>query len=1183
MNYQPETYFTSVEKDDVPMWKHIKGYVTIVSVGTATDAAVPIQVGNSKYNALIDTGATRSVMSESCYRNLMLPTPKQIYNIDVRSASGNRLKTIGMTECTFSLGKQPYTYNFLVCKELSRPMILGLDFLRSNRIGTDWSQSGKFVLHQKEKILVESLETYITGPRIYTKNHIDIPGRTLAVLNVTVDIRKEHCDTSFNVQANRLLINEYPNLIAIPTIHNVKNVQNPVIPYVLINLCTESVYLPKRTLLGQLIPTDENNNIVPETIYANLCHVYENTDINEKEIEVEKKFITSPADVEVHRKVELQDADVSEEHKRQFENLCEEYNDIFSKDSSDLGRTPLVIMDIDTGDSPPISQRPYNLPLKHADWVQKELLTLEKAGVITRSVSPWASPIVIVPKKAEKPGEPPRRRLCVDYRAINNLLPTVQKVGSKAKGVLTLVPLPKIDEIYAKLKDSTVYSTFDMRSGYYHMGLSTESQAKSAFVIGGPHGAKYEFKVCPFGLAQAPAYFQRLVNEVLRGLPFAFGYLDDILVFSPNMDTHLKHVRQLFDRMREADLKLKASKCNFLKAHVQYLGHLISGKGIEPVPEKLESIKNMPSPTTPKEIKQFLGLIGYYRKFIPKFSDVARPLTNLTKKDIQFEWTPECQLTFQLLKDLLLTEPILKYPDPNKPYVLYTDASKYAWSCVLTQEYEHEIEGKIKKIHHPITYASGLFKGSQINWATLTKEAYAIYRSVRKLTYYLEDADVLLRSDHLPLKKFLEKNTMNSKVNNWAVEISPFRIHFEYIKGIKNTLADTMSRLIKIIPEAQTEKEPEGFEFGYYAFDELEPIQTSNVKDHIMAIHQKSSDDAIPDDIQIEWGLTPKQIKQAQQKDKFCKEQYNKLKKQNLPSTHPYYTHDGVLMKYTTDNKQRFETIVVPEHYTLALMRLAHDELGHNGSSRTYMMLRRLYFWKGMKPQVFKYVKQCRSCQQRNSQIVRYTPGHFHVPTSPMQFISMDLIGEFHPPSAKGHRYALTVICMLTGYTFCIPLKSKTASEVVKTYIDHVYSKFGGSIKILSDNGTEFKNELFTQVAKELGVEYKIYTPPYHPQSNGRIEGFHNFLKACMSKHVSAKLEWDDVIPLACAAYNFMPNEHSKESPFFLMFGREALLPLNTLFKPTIRYLGNDDNLLSLEALKNIYQLVAENLKKSQA
>ena len=202
------------------------------------------------------------------------------------------------------------------------------------------------------------------------------------------------------------------------------------------------------------------------------------------------------------------------------------------------------------------------------------------------------------------------------------------------------------------------------------------------------------------------------------------------------MDTHLKHVRQLFDRLREADLKLKESKCNVLKAHVQYLGHLVSGKGIEPVPEKLESIKNMPSPTTPKEVKQFLGLIGYYRKFIPKLSNVARPLTNLTKKDVPFEWTPECQL---------MAEPILKYPDPNKPYILYTDASKYAWPCVLAQEYEYEIEDKLKKIHHLITYASGLFKGSQINWATLTKNI--CYLQV------CEKAHILLRRCRYTLEK----------------------------------------------------------------------------------------------------------------------------------------------------------------------------------------------------------------------------------------------------------------------------------------------------------------------------------------------------------------------------------------------------------------------------------------------
>ena len=434
--------------------------------------------------------------------------------------------------------------------------------------------------------------------------------------------------------------------------------------------------------------------------------------------------------------MQLQDAEVTEENREKFKLLCEEFKDVFSKDSTDIGKTPLITMDIDTGDSPPVCQRPYNLQLKHREWVQKELETLERAGVIVRSISPWASPIVVVPKKTE-PGEPPRRRLCVDYRVINSLLPEVQKAHSKAKGVLTLVPLPQIDHIYARLRGSQIFSTFDLRSGYHHMELSPEARAKSAFVT--PLD-KFEFSRCPFGLSQAPAYFQRLMNKVIKGLPFAFVYLDDVLIHSPDIETHLKHIRILFQRLREADLKLKDSKCNYFKTHVQYLGHLVSGKGIKPLPEKLESVKKMPAPTTPKEIKQFLGLVGYYRKFIPRFADIARPMTSLTKQDVPFEWTIQCQASFEMLKDALITSPILKYPDPNKPYTLFTDASKHAWACVFTQEYEHEKDNKTDKINHPITFASGLFKGSQLNWAALTKEAFAIYSSIKKLSYYLEDA-----------------------------------------------------------------------------------------------------------------------------------------------------------------------------------------------------------------------------------------------------------------------------------------------------------------------------------------------------------------------------------------------------------------------------------------------------------
>ena len=268
------------------------------------------------------------------------------------------------------------------------------------------------------------------------------------------------------------------------------------------------------------------------------------------------------------------------------------------------------------------------------------------------------------------------------------------------------------------------------------------------------------------------------------------------MVFSANIKEHLEHIRILFQRLREADLKLSKSKCCFLKAHVQYLGHYISGSGLKPVTEKLENLKRMPPPMDITGVRKFLCFVGYYRKFIPWYSDIARPLTNLTHKDEVFDWSGTCQLAFEMLKEALLKEPILKYPDPSKLYVLYTDASKYAWAGVLTQSYQHKDEKGVNEIHQPITYISGLFRGPQITWAALVKEAYTIYMSTRKLYYYLEEVVMTIRRDHLPLKRFLEHKTKNSKVDNWSLDIAHYNLQFEYVKGIKNTLADTMSRLV---------------------------------------------------------------------------------------------------------------------------------------------------------------------------------------------------------------------------------------------------------------------------------------------------------------------------------------------------------------------------------------------------
>ena len=621
-----------------------------------------------------------------------------------------------------------------------------------------------------------------------------------------------------------------PNVYIPPScINNPNNQYNPkYMPLTLFNLSkVDHLYIGKDTMIAFAEePTVDTYNIElasEDKIKEHLAKPHNWVPQRHEtlpEILHDTAFICSPADVPGPRKVQLQNKTITTDIKQKFEELCEEYGEAFSKNNEDIGRTKLVKMDIDTGDSPPVSSRPYTLPLKHYEWVQREIESLECAGVITKSMLKWASPIVVVPKKSA-PGEPLKRRLCVDFRKVNELQQEVITTR-KSKGQISIHPLPKIDEMYVKLKGAKVFSTIDLRSGYHHIALGKSSRAKTAFVT--PFG-KYKFLMVPFGLAQAPAFFQLLMNKVLKGLKFAMTYLDDIIIFSKNELQHLEHLEIVFSHLQEAGLKMKHSKCDFFKREIHYIGHLISPEGISPLPNKLDCIKHMPAPKDVKEINQFLGLTGYYRKFVPRFADISRPLTTLTKKDRKFKWTPACQKSFKLLKKTLCGEPVLKYAGTSKPYTLYTDASKFSCAGVLTQSHTTVINGKSTTNDHLVAFVSGLFRGSQLNWAALTKEAFAIYMSVKKLLFYLTDAQILLRSDHKPLEKFLLKNTLNLKVNNWAMELVAFNIQFDYIKGSNNILGDTLSCLIAIDPDTPLTLERQGYEFGYAIFEEFPKVK----------------------------------------------------------------------------------------------------------------------------------------------------------------------------------------------------------------------------------------------------------------------------------------------------------------------------------------------------------------------
>ena len=431
-----------------------------ITLSDSKSAIIPAEIAHEKCKVLIDTGASRSFMREDYFKKIsnakLMPT---LRNVRIRSATGRDVQTLGRTKTQFKLGVTTYFSEFIVCRNLRRPAILGIDFLRKNRLGTTWTEEGKFALQKGDDILVESIEVFFedTHPKLKALKCMDIQARSIVIITTKADFQIQDQGKIFEVKPTEEFIINHPNLITLPIIHKTDTENRENVPYMLINLSNNDEHIlkgeeiaimeelminsdqihketDKQETKEQLKPDlkvrkneihfEEEVSYVDEELVIEACE-------SDEEEEVEKKFITSPADVETQRKVKLQDANITEIDKTRFRCLCNEFEDIFSKSSEDIGHTPLVTMDIDTGDSPPVCQKPYSLPLKHVEWVQKELEILERAGVIQRSMFPWASPIVIVPKKTE-PGEPPRRRMCVDYRMLNSLLPPVNKSSFKS-------------------------------------------------------------------------------------------------------------------------------------------------------------------------------------------------------------------------------------------------------------------------------------------------------------------------------------------------------------------------------------------------------------------------------------------------------------------------------------------------------------------------------------------------------------------------------------------------------------------------------------------------------------------------------------------------------------------------------------------------------------------------------
>ena len=432
------------------------------------------------------------------------------------------------------------------------------------------------------------------------------------------------------------------------------------------------------------------------------------------------------------------------------------------------GRTSLVEHDVDVGDSPPVKQHPYRVNPSKMEILRKEVEYMRVNDIIEPSKSHWSSPCVLVPKKDGT------SRFCTDYRVLN----------SKTRA--DSYPIPRIDDLIDRIGSAKFVSKFDLLKGYWQVPLSPRARELSAFVT--PEGL-YQYKVMPFGMKNAPATFQRLINSVTSGLEGCEAYLDDIVVYSTTWDEHLQRITSLFDRLSKANLTVNLKKTEFAHAQVSFLGHVVGLGTVRPLDAKVEAILNFPVPENKRALRRFLGMSGFYRKFCKNFADVAAPLTNLLRKDVPYSWTSTCQVAFERLKSTLASTPVLAAPDFDRAFILEVDASDVGAGSVLIQADDAGLE-------HPVCYMSKKLNKHQTKYSTIEKETLALVLSLQFFDVYVSSNryPVVVRTDHNPLTFLTKMKNKNSRLMRWSLLLQEYDLKIEHIRGKDNVIADTLSR-----------------------------------------------------------------------------------------------------------------------------------------------------------------------------------------------------------------------------------------------------------------------------------------------------------------------------------------------------------------------------------------------------